>query len=139
MFCIDHYGELGDISFGDIHISPYSDDKVGINSLIVRKQDWLDLLIECKSAGAIQLDEVSFQIVSNSQRMSFKKKGRNGAFVNIMKKFGKVTPMYDVDYLRQPTNRDYIEYFQNRFQQFLGRHKILWPFIKILKSKVNMH
>ncbi len=139
LFCIDHYGELGDISFGDIHIPPYSDDKVGVNSLIVRKQSWLNLLLECKSSGIVHLDEISFQTISDSQRMSFKKKGRNGAFVNMIKKFGMVAPNYDVDYLRQPTYRDYLEYFNNRFQQFLGRHKILWPFIKILKSKVNIH
>lgn len=84
--CIDHYGELGDICFGDIHIKPYSDDKIGVNSLIVKKQIWLDLLMECENDGAVELDEISFQTISDSQKMSLKKKGRNGAFVNICKK-----------------------------------------------------
>ena len=42
LFCIDHYGELGDVCFGDIHIEPYIEDKIGVNSLIVRKKKWLD-------------------------------------------------------------------------------------------------
>lgn len=138
-FCIDHYGELGDISFGDIHIKPYSDDRIGVNSLIVRKKYWLDLLEECRNDGAIVLDEVSFETISESQPMSFKKKGRNGAFINIGKKLGLAVPEYDVDYLRQPTIRDWIDYFQTRLQQFIGNHKLMWPIISLLKSKVNIH
>lgn len=139
LFCIDHYGELGDICFGDIHIKPYSDDKIGINSIIVKKQYWLDLLLECKNAGAVTLDEVPFKTISDSQVMSFKKKGRNGAFINIGKKLGWAMPEYDVDYLRQPTLHDWMDYVQNRFQQFLGSHRFLWPLVTKLKSKVNIH
>ena len=139
LFCIDHYAELSDISFGDIHIKPYSDDKIGVNSIIVKNKTWLSLLEECQKAGAIYLDEVPFKTISDSQKMSFKKKGRNGAFVNIGKKLGWVVPQYDVDYLRQPTMHDWLDYVQNRGQQFLGRHKALWPLIIKLKSKVNIH
>lgn len=139
LFCIDHYAELSDISFGDIHIKPYSDDKIGVNSIIVKNKTWLSLLEECQKAGAIYLDEVSFKTISDSQKMSFKKKGRNGAFINIGKKLGWVVPQYDVDYLRQPTMHDWLDYVQNRGQQFLGRHKALWSLIIKLKSKVNIH
>ena len=85
------------------------------------------------------MDVVPFKTISDSQKMSFKKKGRNGAFVNIGKKLGWVVPQYDVDYLRQPTMHDWLDYVQNRGQQFLGRHKALWPLIIKLKSKVNIH
>ena len=139
LFCIDHYAEVSDISFGDIHIKPYSDDKIGVNSIIVKNKTWLSLLEECQKAGAIYLDEVPFKTISDSQKMSFKKKGRNGAFINIGKKLGWVVPQYDVDYLRQPTMHDWLDYVQNRGQQFLGRHKALWPLIIKLKSKVNIH
>lgn len=139
LLCIDHYGELGDICFGDIHIKPYSDDKIGVNSIIVKKRQWLDWLIECKKDGAVHLDEVSFETISKSQPMSFKKKGRNGAFINIGKRMGWVMPHYDVDYLRHPIRHDWLNYAQNRFQQFLGRHKWLWPVVSLLKSKVNIH
>lgn len=139
MFCIDHYAELSDVCFGDIHIKPYSDDKVGVNSIIVKNKKWLSLLEECQKAGEVHIDEVSFQTVSDSQKMSFKKKDRNGAFINIGKKLGWIVPKYDVDYLRQPALRDWLDYLQNRSQQFFGRHKALWPLIIKLKSKVNIH
>ncbi len=139
LFCIDHYAELSDVCFGDIHIKPYSDDKVGVNSIIVKNKKWLSLLEECQKVGEVHIDEVSFQTVSDSQKMSFKKKGRNGAFVNLCKKLGMTVPMYDVGYLRQPTKRDCLDYVQNRFQQYLGRHKSLWWLVTRLKSKVNIH
>ncbi len=139
LFCIDHYGELSDICFGDIHIKPFSDDKIGVNSIVVKNKTWLSLLEECKKSGAVYLDEISFQTISDSQRMSFKKKGRNGAFVNIGKKLGWVVPVYDVDYLRQPNKRDWIDYTQIRFQQYLGSHKSLWRIVSKLKAKVNIH
>lgn len=139
LFCIDHYAELSDVCFGDIHIKPYSDDKVGVNSIIVKNKKWLSLLEECQKVGEVHIDVVSFQTVSDSQKMAFKKKGRNGAFVNLCKKLGMTVPMYDVDYLRQPTKRDCLDYVQNRFQQYLGRHKSLWWLVTRLKSKVNIH
>ena len=137
LYCIDHYGELGDISFGDIHIKPYSDDKVGVNSLIARSHYWKEKLEECKDDNVIQLDEIPFETISSSQKMSFKKKGRNGAFLNLGKKMGWSVPQYDVDYLRQPTIRDIINYFQTRCQQFLGSHKSLWWLVTLLKDKKN--
>lgn len=139
LFCIDHYAELADVCFGDIHIKPYSDDKVGVNSIIVKNKRWLNLLKECSASGVVHLDDVSFQTISDSQRMSFKKKGRNGAFVNICKNFGWVFPEYNVNYLRQPTKRDFIDYIQTRFQQFLGSHRFLWGIVSKMKARVNIH
>lgn len=139
LFCIDHYAELADICFGDIHIKPYSNDHIGVNSIIVKNSYWLSLLEECQNSGAVHLEKIPFKYISDSQKMSFKKKGRNGAFIYIGKKFGMTMPEYDVDYLRHPTQKDWIDYIQNRFQQFLGKHKSLWWIISILKSKVNIH
>ena len=136
-FCIDHYGELGDICFGDIHIKPYSEDKVGVNSLIVRNQYWLSLLEQCKQEEAITLEVVPFETISKSQVMSFKKKGRNGAFINLGKKLGWVVPIYDVDYLRQPTIWDAISYLQYAGQRYLGRHKCMWWLISLLKRDTS--
>jgi len=139
LFCIDHYGELSDISFGDIHIPPYDDDKIGVNSIIVKKSDWLDLLMQCAREGAISLADISFDEISKSQIMSFKKKGRNGAFINICRKLGMIVPKYDVDYLRKPSIRDWVDYIQNRIQQCIGRHKNLWWLLSKLKAKVRIY
>lgn len=137
LFCIDHYGELGDVCFGDIHIEPYIQDKVGVNSLIVRTHYWKELLEQCKTDGAITLNEISVGTLNSSQKMAYKKKGRNGAFVNLMKRLGRAYPKYDTDYLRQPTVHDVIDYIQNRCQQFLGSHKILWWLVNLLKKDTS--
>lgn len=55
--CIDHYGELADVCFGDIHIKPYSDDKVGISSWIVRTAEWEALFRQAKVVGYIEMND----------------------------------------------------------------------------------
>lgn len=137
LFCIDHYGELGDVCFGDIHIEPYIEDKIGVNSLIVRKKKWLDLLMAAREEGYITLDEINVETLNRSQKMAYKKKGRNGEFINLNKRIGRVVPQYDVDYLRQPTFRTAVDYAQNRVQQFVGRHKSLWWIISVLKKDTS--
>lgn len=137
LFCIDHYGELGDVCFGDIHIEPYLQDKVGVNSVVVRSTSWKILLEKCKQDGIITLDEIAFETLSASQRMAFVKKDRNGAFVNLGEKIGWPVPEYFVDYLRNPEVHDVIDYIQNRVQQFLGRHKRLWWVVSKLKKDTS--
>lgn len=137
LFCIDHYGELGDICFGDIHIEPYINDKIGINSLVVRKKQWIDLLLEAKNEGCITLDEINVDTLNSSQKMAYKKKSRNGEFINLNRKIGRVVPHYDVDYLKNPTFKTSIDYLQNRLQQFIGTHKSLWWLISLLKKDTS--
>ena len=137
LFCIDHYGELADVCFGDIHVDPYISDKVGVNSLVVRDRRWLDLLLQAKGEGCITLDEISAQTLNSSQRMAYKKKGRNGEFVNLCRRLGLAVPRYDADYLRRPTLKAAIGYAQNRAQQFAGRHKSLWWIVSLLKKDTS--
>ena len=139
LFCVDHYGELADISFGDIHVEPYLKDKIGVNSIVVRKKIWLDSLFQCQKEGFVCLDEVPFEVVSKSQRMSFKKKGRNVAFLKIAKKLGSVVPRYDIDLSRKVSLHDWLDFAQNRVQQFLGSHRMLWGLISKAKAKVRIH
>lgn len=136
LFCIDHYGELGDICFGDIHVKPYSDDKIGVNSVIVRKKKWQDLLLKAKEDGVFNIDEISADVLNSSQNMAYKKKGRNVKFILLNKAFGRVVPIYDVNINLKLNIKTFIDYIQNRIQQYIGRHKRLWFLIKILKKKV---
>lgn len=137
LLCIDHYAELADISFGDIHVAPYRDDKIGVNSLIVRKQLWIDLLEEAKRDGWITLDEINVAIVNSSQAMAYKKKGRNARFIALNKRLGRVVPEYGG--LEPPRFgiHDALNYAQTRFQQFLGRHKSLWWAVTLLKKDTS--
>lgn len=87
-----------------------------------------------REEGYITLDEINVETLNRSQKMAYKKKGRNGEFINLNKMIGRVVPQYDVDYLRQPSFRTAVDYAQNRVQQFVGRHKSLWWIISILKK-----
>ena len=137
LFCIDHYGELGDVCFGDIHIKPYMDDKIGVNSLVVRKQEWLDLLEEAQSEGFITLDEIPVETLNASQQMAGKKKGRNERFIVLNKRLGRVMPEYDVPLPDKTGLKTVLDYLQNRAQQFLGRHKSLWWLVSKLKKDTS--
>ena len=137
LFCIDHYGELADISFGDIHIEPYIKDEVGINSLVVRKQYWLDLLLEAKRHSYITLDEITADKLNSSQKMAYKKKGRNMEFIALNKRLGRIVPEFDVDDISKLPIKTCLNYCQNRMQQFIGRHKSLWWVIAILKKNAG--
>ena len=137
LFCIDHYGELGDVCFGDIHIKPYMDDKIGVNSLVVRTRQWLDLLEEAKSEGFITLDEIPVETLNASQQMAGKKKGRNERFIVLNKRLGRVMPKYDVQLPDKIGLKAILDYFQNRVQQFLGQHKTLWWLVSKLKKDTS--
>lgn len=137
LFCIDHYGELGDVCFGDIHIKPYMDDKIGVNSLVVRKQEWLDLLEEAQSEGFITLDEIPVETLNASQQMAGKKKGRNERFIVLNKRLGRIMPEYDVPLPDKTGLKTVLDYLQNRAQQFLGRHKSLWWLVSKLKKDTS--
>ncbi|MFR9542842.1 MAG: Coenzyme F420 hydrogenase/dehydrogenase, beta subunit C-terminal domain [Rikenellaceae bacterium] len=135
LFCYDHYGELGDISFGDIHVDPYIDDKVGVNSLIVRNRVHLDWLLEAKKEGAITLDEISVDVVNSSQDMAYKKKGSHTTFIKLCKMFGMTMPVYDREHKDSNKLKSVIAFVHTRMQQYIGKHKKMWFLIDYLKGK----
>lgn len=133
LFCIDHYGELSDISFGDINIAPYNYDKIGINSLIVRNPLWHSLLQEACKSECICLKEIAANEINKSQPSAKMKKGRNMRFIYMMNKFGYRVPQYDT-HINEFGKSDVLRYMMNRGQQFVGRHRLLWPIIKFIKK-----
>ena len=137
LFCIDHYGELGDVCFGDIHIEPFIEDKIGVNSIVVRKQLWLDLLMAAKDEMYVTLDEISVETLNSSQEMAGKKKGRNKNFIVLNKKFRRAVPEYDILLPQKIGIKTILDYTQNRIQQLLGRHKNLWWLISKLKKDTS--
>ena len=113
------------------------DDKVGINSLVVRKKKWLDLLEEAHTGGYITLDEIPVETLNASQKMAGKKKGRNERFIVLNKRLGHVVPEYDVTLPKKIGLKTVLDYAQNRTQQFLGRHKSLWWLVSKLKKDTS--
>ena len=138
LLCADHFAELADISFGDIHVKPYSEDKVGINSVVVRNSFWKRLLVEAFDSGAIFLDPLDPSKLIDSQKMAVIKKSRNMGYVILNKKLGYIVPDFGNIYNGKLTPKIIINYIWTRMQQFIGSHKSMWWIIKFIKAKVRI-
>lgn len=133
LMCIDQLGELADLSFGDIHIEPYSNDKIGTNSIIARSENWNRLLVQCKSDGAIALDEVQIESVIRSQSyVKIYKKGAGAkAYMIIRRWLGKAVPLYDYEYKGKIGLSCFISSFIKSMMVKVGKYPQLWYIIKM--------
>lgn len=135
-FCIDHSAELSDISFGDIHIKPYSDDTIGVNSVIVRNPIMAELLQEAVKDGVIVLDELQVETLVASQKMAKVKKTKYASLVYWGKKLGMKVPEYDAELKHKMNVVKSMLYLMNlNVQYMIGHHKSLWPLIKYTVKK----
>lgn len=133
--CIDHYGELADVCFGDIHIKPYSEDKIGISSWIVRNPYFDDLFKEALKEGYIYMNELDANTLNESQKaMLYPKKRKAKALMNLDKLLFRKSAEYDVA-LEKPQMKDYISLFITNVQRYIGRHKRLWFIVEYLYNK----
>jgi len=131
--CSDFFGELGDIGFGDLNVNGPDDDPIGINSLITRSAYWDDLLRQCANDGQLWLSEIDEETMLKANNYCLKKKGDSMyAARKIRNLTGKKNPDFDnLDDVR-PTLKSYIGYTASVVQRFIGRHRTLWPIIKML-------
>lgn len=133
--CIDHYGELADVCFGDIHIPPYSEDKIGINSWIIRNPYFNNLFKDAAQEGYLTMEELDAHTLNESQKaMLYPKQRRAHAIINMDKIFGKATVKYDT-ILDTPTLKDYIAEVICHCQRFIGKHPSLWWIIVFLYNR----
>lgn len=133
--CIDHYGELADVCFGDIHIPPYSEDKIGINSWIVRNPYFNNLFRDAAQEGYLTMTELDAHTLNESQKaMLYPKQRRAHAIINMDKIFGKATVKYDT-ILDTPTLKDYVAEVICHCQRFIGKHPSLWWIIDFLYNR----
>ena len=135
--CIDHYGELADVCFGDIHIKPYSNDKVGVSSWIVRNPFFDDLFKKAAMDGYIRMDELDAYTLNESQKaMLYPKKRKAKALMKMDKCRGRVVAEYDVE-MPNPQWKDYVSVWVTNIQRFIGRHRFLWFIIDCFYDKRN--
>ena len=124
--CIDHYGELADVCFGDIHINPYWNDVVGISSCIVRNHIFDVFLKQAVTEGYIKIDTLESQVLNESQKtMLYPKQRRANAVMHICEWIGKPVAVYDRK-LEKPLLKDYFSELFCLFQRFIGKRKYLW-------------
>lgn len=132
--CIDHYGELAEVCFGDIHIAPYDKDEVGISSWITRSEYWEQLFMDAAKEGYIHMDNVEPFVLNKSQAaMLFPKKRRALVVTYIDRLMGRRYPQYDKSF-EKPKLKDYISELVCLVQQFVGRRKYLWFLIDIINN-----
>ncbi len=137
-FCIDHFAELADISFGDIHIKPYSDDHIGINSIVVRNNVMNEVLLKAFRDGAVEIKELDAKTLNASQHMAKTKKHKYYSHIWLARKLGMKVPSYDINYKRLSLIKTILSFVSISTQRFIGRHRSLWKIIDILKtSKVD--
>lgn len=133
--CIDHYGELADVCFGDIHIRPYSEDNVGISSWIVRNPFYDTLFRQAMEEGYIKMDTVDAHTLNESQKaMLYPKQRRAHAIMNMDRWLGKKIVKYDRN-LEKPHWKDYMAETICHCQRFVGRHGSLWGIVSFLYNR----
>lgn len=135
LFCIDHFAELADVSLGDIHIAPYWNDKIGINSFIIRDSKWLNLFQEATIDGIIEMQSVVPQTLLASQVAVKQKKQRVATFMKIHRFLLKKVLDYDANLIDSNILHSYLSWINNMGQSFIGKKKSLWFLIDILKRK----
>ena len=83
----------------------------------------------------INIKEIEPSEINRSQPSAKMKKGRNMRFIYMLSKFGYAVPKYDTQ-IQDFGMSDIIRYLLNIGQQFIGKNKILWPVIKIIKKEI---
>lgn len=134
LLCADHFGELADISFGDINIEPYNEDKIGISSFVVRSNQWNDLLKEACEAGYLEIADCPLEDVNRSQgySKSFKKGVGIQTYMNWRRFFGRDIPKYDIEFDGKPSIVNYIGAAIKEVMLWVGSHHSFWFIIKFL-------
>lgn len=137
LVCADHFGEVADISFGDINISPYNQDKIGISSIITRNSYWDKLLNLCYSENEIFIKKLPIEEVLRSQGYSKLHKKGAGIKTNIIlrKIFGQANPKYDIDFEGKPKTKDFLKEGMKIIMRRIGRVQSLWWIIKLFDRK----
>lgn len=133
LLCNDHFGELADISFGDINIAPYNADKIGISSIVTKTPFWDNILTNAANDGYIELHDLPKDVLLSSQKyVIIHKKGAGiSAMRNIRRWFGLKNPIHD-DQIQKATFKMYIKQFASLLMMEVGKRPYLWFIIKIL-------
>ena len=135
LLCVDHYAELSDVAFGDIHYGAYLKDQIGVNSLIIRNSSFLPLLHEAEKEGYVYLEAIDKQTVLNCQKSAIKKKTRVVGAIHFAKMMGMAVPLYNADFKSYNVVKSAMYYVYARLQGFVGKRKKLWPLISLFKKK----
>lgn len=138
--CIDHYGELADVCFGDIYMGEHKSDHVGVNSFMSRSEECTRLLQDAARNKWIKLDKLAPEDLINCQGYAIRQKKGNGvvAAFKVRQMLGKKVPDYDVPFIGKVGMKDCLKELAKMSMRWMGRHEWTWPLIKKL-HKDNKH
>ena len=117
--CIDHFAYLADISIGDIDCEPYSSDKIGSNSIIIRSDKGLGVFNSALNAHYIEAEEIPITEIIRSQRVLFYRNQTFKANRLLSKLFFKKTVGYDKFIDTKLTIKGFIWIFSYKLQRVL--------------------
>lgn len=131
LVCNDHFGELADISFGDVNIPPYNEDKVGINSIVSRSEYWDSLLHTALNDRYLHIEELSLdELIKCQEYVKRHKKGKGIAAERIIRKLvGWKNPVND-DKTVAFSFACFMKQFLAWVMIAMGRHRSLWFIVK---------
>lgn len=145
--CSDQSSELADLSFGDIWLPEFRDDKIGTSLIISRTKTGDKILNEMKFKNKVNLKKIERYKVVESQSYPLKfKKEYLDARITLLKLFRKRTPIYNQKLLK-PNIITYLHALLIYSQIFFSSKKYFWwllePFgnllDKISKIKQKIH
>ena len=130
--CNDQSCELSDISFGDIWIPEFMDDKIGTSAIIVRNKISENILQKMISNKKIELNNLNRDKLTMSQMYPLRlKKTHLNARIALFKLFGKATPLYNQKLLK-PRAFSYLHGVLLYFYIFLSSKRYLWNFLGLI-------
>lgn len=134
--CIDHFGELADVSFGDIYIGEYRNDHVGVNSIVSRSHYWSELLKQAAMDDYLHLDEINPETVEDSQEYAKRSKKGPGVVAEFRYRqiVGKKNPVYDQPFVvsHVSTKKILIQVLKDHAMRRIGKMPIMWKLIKMI-------
>lgn len=119
--CIDHFANLADISFGDISVLPYSNDKIGSNSVVVRSNDIDKIFNDALAQNRISAQKVD---VSEIKRGQVILPYRESVFIGVQKLrlfFGRPVAKYDFEFNQNFSIKSVLLVVKYKIQRFLKK------------------
>ena len=130
--CSDQSCELADISFGDIWIPEFMDDKVGTSAIVLRNRMSENILQNMILNKKIELNNLNKDklILSQMYALHLKKTHLN-ARIALFKLFGNATPIYNQELLK-PSAFSYLHGVLLYFYIFISSKRYLWYFLGLI-------
>ena len=129
--CSDQSCELADISFGDIWLPEFRDDKIGTSVIISRNKVGERILQNAVLKRRIELINIDGSKVVESQKfsLSFKKSYLNARLL-LFNIFGKSIPFYNQELL-EPKFSAYLHAIMLYLQIYISSKRHLWGLLGI--------